>query len=135
MTAAVMGAGNWGTAFAQVLCDAGTPTVLWCRRSQVAETINTTRCNQEYLPGFTLPGSLRATADAADALSGADLVVLVVPSRTLRENLAGWLTLIPADAVLVSLMKGIELETGKRMSEVIAEVAHAPQERIVVVSP
>ena len=134
MTAAVMGAGNWGTTFAQVLCDAGTPTVLWCRRSQVAETINTTRCNQEYLPGFTLPGSLRATADAADALSGADLVVLVVPSQTLRENLAGWLTLIPTDAVLVSLMKGIELETGKRMSEVIAEVAGWPADQIAVIT-
>ncbi len=134
MTAAVMGAGNWGTTFAQVLCDAGTPTVLWCRRPEVAEAINTTRRNQDYLPEFTLPGSLRATSDAADAMAGADLVVLAVPSQTLRPNLAGWRPLIPAGAILVSLIKGIELDTGKRMSEVIAEVAGWPADQIAVVT-
>ena len=134
MTAAVMGAGNWGTIFAQVLCDAGTPTVLWCRRAEVADTINTTRGNQEYLPGFTLPSSLRATHDAQDALAGADLVVLAVPSQTLRQNLTGWADLIPSGAILVSLMKGIELATGKRMSEVIAEVTNWSPEQIAVVT-
>jgi glycerol-3-phosphate dehydrogenase (NAD(P)+) len=134
VTAAVMGAGNWGTTFAQVLCDAGTPTALWCRRQQVADTINTSRCNEEYLPGFTLPPSLRATADPADALAGADVVALIVPSQTLRQNLAGWVELIPPGALLVSLMKGIELNTGKRMTEVIAEVSGWPTEQIAVIS-
>jgi len=134
VTAAVMGAGSWGTTFAQVLCDAGTPTVLWCRRAEVADTINTTRCNPQYLPGFTLPRSLRATDDARDALAGADLVVLVVPSQTLRQNLAEWVELIPSGAILVSLMKGIELATGKRMSEVIAEVTNWPHDQIAVIS-
>jgi glycerol-3-phosphate dehydrogenase (NAD(P)+) len=134
VTAAVMGAGNWGTTFAQVLCDAGTPTRLWCRRPELADTINLTRSNQDYLPEFTLPPSLRATADPAEALAGADLVVLAVTSQTLRQNLSGWIGLIPAGAVLVSLMKGIELDTGKRMTEIIAEVTGWPTEQIAVVT-
>lgn len=134
MTAAVMGAGNWGTTFAQVLCDAGTPTALWCRRAEVADTINTTRCNQEYLPGFTLPSALRATHDAQDALTGADVVFLAVPSQTLRQNLTGWVEQIPSGAILVSLMKGIELATGMRMSEVIADVTNWPPDQIAVIT-
>ncbi len=134
MTAAVMGAGSWGTTFAQVLCDAGTQTVLWCRRQEVADTINSTRSNQDYLPGCELPVSLRATADPADALAGTDLVVLAVPSQTLRQNLSDWIGLIPPGAVLVSLMKGIELDTGNRMTEVIAEVSGRPADQIAVVS-
>jgi glycerol-3-phosphate dehydrogenase (NAD(P)+) len=134
VTAAVMGAGNWGTTFAQVLCDAGTPTALWCRRAEIADAINTTRSNPEHLPGFTLPSSLRATPDAADALAGADIVLLVVPSQTLRQNLADWVGLIPRGAILVSLMKGVELATGKRMSEVIAEVTSWPTDQIAVVT-
>jgi glycerol-3-phosphate dehydrogenase (NAD(P)+) len=134
VTAAVMGAGNWGTTFAQVLCDAGTSTALWCRRAEVANTINATRCNQEYLPGFTLPSSLRATHDAQDALAGADIVVLAVPSQTLRQNLTGWVELIPSGAILVSLMKGIELATGMRMTEVIAEVTNWPPDQVAVIT-
>ncbi len=134
MTAAVMGAGNWGTTFAQVLCDAGTPTVLWCRRPEVADLINTTRCNQDYLPDVSLPAALRATADPADALADADVVVLAVTSQTLRHNLAGWAALIPSGAILVSLMKGIELGTHKRMTEVIAEVTGWPMGQIAVVT-
>lgn len=134
MTAAVMGAGNWGTTFAQVLCDAGTPTAIWCRRAETADTINTTRCNQEYLPGFTLPTSLRATSDAEDALAGADAVFFAVPSQTLRQNLSGWAPLLPSGAILVSLMKGIELATGQRMTEVIAEVTNWPPDQIAVIS-
>jgi glycerol-3-phosphate dehydrogenase (NAD(P)+) len=134
VTAAVMGAGSWGTTFAQVLCDAGTDAVLWCRRPDVADAINSTRRNLEYLPEFTLPDSLRATADPAEALADADLVVLAVPAQTLRQNLAHWVGLIPPSAVLVSLMKGIEFDTGKRMSEVIADVADWPAEQIAVVT-
>ena len=134
MTAAVMGGGSWGTTFAQVLCDAGTGTVLWCRRPDVAETINATSRNRDYLPDFVLPKSLRATADAEQALAGAGVVVLAVPAQTLRQNLTRWVGLIPPGALLVSLMKGIELDTGKRMTEVIAEVAGWPGEQIAVVT-
>jgi glycerol-3-phosphate dehydrogenase (NAD(P)+) len=132
--AAVMGAGSWGTTFAQVLCDAGTPAVLWARRAELAGQINAARENPAYLPGITLPDALRATADPAEALDGADLVVLAVPAQSLRENLAAWAPLLPPGALLVSLMKGIERGTCYRMSEVIGQVAGAPADRIAVVS-
>jgi glycerol-3-phosphate dehydrogenase (NAD(P)+) len=134
VTAAVMGGGSWGTTFAQVLCDAGTPTVLWCRRQEVAETINATGRNREYLPEVALPDSLRATADAEHALAGAEVVVLAVPAQTLRRNLTRWVGLIPRGALLVSLMKGIELDTGKRMTEVIGDVTGWPGEQIALVT-
>jgi glycerol-3-phosphate dehydrogenase (NAD(P)+) len=132
--AAVMGAGSWGTTFAQVLCDAGTPAVVWARRTELAGQINATRENPAYLPGITLPDALRATADPAEALDGADLVVLAVPAQSLRDNLAAWAPLLPPSALLVSLMKGIERGTCYRMSEVIGQVAGAPADRIAVVS-
>jgi glycerol-3-phosphate dehydrogenase (NAD(P)+) len=134
VTAAVMGAGSWGTTFAQVLCDAGTETVLWCRRPEVAATIKATGRNQDYLPDITLPSSLRATADPRQALASATVVMLAVPAQTLRQNLARWVGLIPQGAMLVSLMKGIELDTGKRMTEVIAQVTGWPAEQIAVVT-
>jgi glycerol-3-phosphate dehydrogenase (NAD(P)+) len=129
-----MGAGSWGTTFAQVLWDAGTPAVLWARRPDVAKMINASHENPGYLPGVTLPLALRATADPAEALDGADLVVLAVPAQSLRQNLAEWAALLPPTALLVSLMKGIELGSCYRMSEVIGQVAGAPKERIAVVS-
>jgi glycerol-3-phosphate dehydrogenase (NAD(P)+) len=129
-----MGAGSWGTTFAQVLCDAGTPTVLWCRRRQQAAAINGSHENPDYLPGITLTHALTATADPAEALAGADLVVLAVPAQTLRANLASWASLLPPGVLLVSLMKGIELGSCDRMSEVIAQVAGATADRIAVVS-
>ena len=134
MRAAVFGAGAWGTTFAKVLIDAGTPTTLWARRPELAETIRSSRRNIEYLPGIDLPADLRVTADAAEALDGADLVAFVLPAQALRGNLVRWIGLLPPDATLVSLMKGVELGSAKRMSEVVAEVAGADAERVAVVS-
>jgi glycerol-3-phosphate dehydrogenase (NAD(P)+) len=129
-----MGAGAWGTTFAQVLCDAGTPAVLWCRKPETAAAVSRGHANTARLPGITLPDSLTATADPARALDGADLVVLAVPAQTLRACLADWADLLPPGALLVSLMKGIELGSSCRMSEVIAQAAAAPAGRIAVVS-
>jgi len=129
-----MGGGSWGTTFAQVLCDAGTQTVLWCRRQEVAEVINASGRNRDYLPEVALPDSLRATADAELALAGAEVIVLAVPAQTLRRNLTDWVSLIPRGALLVSLMKGIELDTGRRMSEVIGDVTGWPGEQIAVIT-
>jgi glycerol-3-phosphate dehydrogenase (NAD(P)+) len=129
-----MGAGSWGTTFAQVLCDAGTPATMWCRRPEIAAAINGRHENPDYLPGVALAPALTATADPAAALADADLVVLAVPAQTLRANLASWTGLLPPAALLVSLMKGIELGTCERMSEVIAQVAGAAPDRIAVVS-
>ncbi|WP_051099077.1 NAD(P)H-dependent glycerol-3-phosphate dehydrogenase [Actinopolyspora mortivallis] len=132
--AAVLGAGSWGTTFAKVLADAGTDVRLWARRSSVAEGIERERTNEEYLPGVELPRRLSATDDATEAVRGAEAVVLAVPSQTLRENLAGWQPFLPEGATLVSLAKGVELSTLKRMSQVISEVAGVAAERIAVVS-
>jgi glycerol-3-phosphate dehydrogenase (NAD(P)+) len=132
--AAVMGAGMWGTTFAQVLCDAGTPTVLCCRRPELAESINDKHQSPAYLPGLELTPALAATADAAEALAGVDTIVLAVPAQSLRENLAGWLPLLPPDALFVSLMKGIEHGTCLRMTEVIADVTGAGPGRVAVVT-
>jgi glycerol-3-phosphate dehydrogenase (NAD(P)+) len=129
-----MGAGMWGTTFAQVLCDAGTPAVLWARRPELAETIAARHENPDYLPGVALTPALTASADPAHALDGASLVVLAVPAQSLRQNLGAWTHLIPPGVPLVSLMKGIELGTCERMSEVIAEVTGAGPERIAVIS-
>jgi glycerol-3-phosphate dehydrogenase (NAD(P)+) len=129
-----MGAGSWGTTFAQVLCDAGTPAALYCRRPELAKAINSTRQNPDYLPGIALTDAIRATTEPADALEGADLVILAMPAQMLRQNLADWVSLLPQGALLVSLMKGIERGSCMRMSEVIAEVADVPPERTAVVS-
>jgi glycerol-3-phosphate dehydrogenase (NAD(P)+) len=132
--AAVLGAGSWGTAFAKVLADAGADVVLCARRGELAETIRDLHENTDYLPGILLPPTLQATHDPGAAFAGADIVVLAVPSQTLRPNLVEWACAVPADATLVSLMKGVELGTAKRMSEVICEVAGAPPARVAVVS-
>jgi glycerol-3-phosphate dehydrogenase (NAD(P)+) len=131
---AVFGAGSWGTAFSLVLGDAGNDITIWGRREDVCATINDSRENTEYLPGIELPETIVATPDPQRALDGAEFVILAVPSQTLRKNLTDWAHLIPREAVMVSLMKGVELDTLKRMSEVIAEITGAGPERIGVVT-
>ncbi|MFD4671736.1 NAD(P)H-dependent glycerol-3-phosphate dehydrogenase [Lentzea sp. NPDC058450] len=131
---AVLGSGSWGTAFAKVIADSGPEVVLWARRQEVAAEITETRVNSGYLPGISLPANLTSTSDPAKALDGADAVILAVPSQTLRANLSGWKPLLPPDATLVSLSKGVELGTLKRMSEVIREVAGVDESQVAVVS-
>lgn len=132
--AAVMGSGSWGTAFAKVLADAGTDVVMWARRPELAAWINDEHENRDYLPGITLPGNISATTDPAKALAGARIVILAVPSQTLRSNLESWLVAIPDDATLVSLAKGVEGGTLMRMSQVIAQVTKADPSRVAVLS-
>ncbi|GAB3221899.1 NAD(P)H-dependent glycerol-3-phosphate dehydrogenase [Glycomyces halotolerans] len=129
-----MGAGSWGTVFAKILADAGTPVTLWARRKSVAESVNRERRNPDYFPDIALPERITATTDAAEALRGAGIVVLSIPSQTLRENLGAWSGLIEPDATLLSLMKGIELGTTLRMTEVVSQVAGADPERVAVLS-
>ena len=132
--AAVLGAGSWGTTFAKVLADAGNDVTIWARREQVAAAIRSAGSNPDYLPHLRLPARVSATSDAAKAIVGAELVVLAVPSQTLRSNLVEWAGYIDADATLVSLMKGIELGSTKRMSEVIVETTGVTADRVAVVS-
>jgi glycerol-3-phosphate dehydrogenase (NAD(P)+) len=130
----VMGAGSWGTAFALVLADAGNEVTMWGRRQELCDAISGTHENPDYLPGIALPPSIRATSDPAEALAESDVVVLAVPSQQLRPNLTDWGSHVPTDAPVVSLMKGIELGTHDRMSQVIAELTGAGPERIAVVT-
>ena len=131
---AVFGAGSWGTAFSIVLADAGNEVKIWGRREEVCATINERHQNTDYLSGIDLPRSVSATHDPEEAASGADAVFLVVPSQTFRENLEQWADALPGEVPLVSLMKGVELGSLKRMSEVIGEVTGAGPERVAVVS-
>jgi glycerol-3-phosphate dehydrogenase (NAD(P)+) len=131
---AVFGAGSWGTTFAKVLADAGTDVVLWARRREVAEAVTERRENPDYLPGVTLPANLKSTSDPRVALDGASAVVLAVPSQSLRHNLTAWRGLVDPASTLVSLAKGVELGTLKRMSEVVVEVMGVPERQVAVVT-
>ena len=131
---AVFSAGSWGTAFGLVLADAGNDVTVWARRDDVVANINDKHENTDYFPGVELPAKVRATTNPDDALDGAEFVVLSVPSQTLRDNLTGWAPVIAQDAVFISLMKGVELGTTKRMSEVIVETAGVGLDQVVVVS-
>ncbi|MFL1376176.1 NAD(P)H-dependent glycerol-3-phosphate dehydrogenase [Nocardiopsis protaetiae] len=143
---AVLGSGSWGTVFANVIADAAAHTlsqdpaapaaevVLWGRRPEVVDAVNHTSQNPDYLPGITLNPRLTATTDAAKALAEAEVVVMAVPTQSLRDNLARWRGHLREDAVVVSLMKGVELGTHLTASQVIAEVLELPAERLAVVS-
>ena len=131
---AVMGAGSWGTAFSLLCVDAGEDVVLWARRPEVADEVRSEHRNATYLGDATLPEAMRATADPAEALSGAEVVVLAVPSHALRASLGRWAGFYPRDAVSVSLIKGIELETRQRASEIVRDVLDLPAHAVVAVS-
>lgn len=131
---AVLGAGSWGTTYATVIADAGNPVVLWARRDDVAREINDARTNSRYLGDRALPELLSATSDDIAAVTDAEVIILAVPAQTLRENLGRWKEHLSPGVILVSLMKGIEVESGNRMSEVIAEVAGVDESQIAVVS-
>lgn len=134
MIAAVLGSGAWGTTFAQVLADAGCTVRLWGRNEDVAHQITTEHVNGRYLPGIVLPETVTATTDVAAALDGVDLVVVAIPSQSARATLEPLRDLVPAGAVAVSLMKGVELSTDRRMSEVVAESLAIDAGRVAVVS-
>jgi glycerol-3-phosphate dehydrogenase (NAD(P)+) len=131
---AVMGTGSWGTTFSVVLADAGAKVAMWGRRPEVCAEINDRHRNSDYLGDLELPASITADADPSRVLDGADMVVLALPAQSLRANLMAWRPFIPGTSVLVSLMKGVEHGTMRRMSEVISEVTGAGPDRVAVVS-
>ena len=130
----VLGAGSWGTTIAKVIADGGQHVSLWARRLELAREINESGRNGDYLPGIDLPKNLSASSDIAAILQGAKQIYLAIPSQSLRQSLMQWKPLIPKDATLISLMKGLELGTGLRMSEVICEVLDCEPESIAVIS-
>lgn len=139
-TVAVLGAGSWGTTFAKIVADAATASGverhirLWGRRAEVVDQINTLHRNEQYLKDIDLPPVITASTDVAEVLAGAEIVILAVPAQTLRPQLREWKHLVPPGAFVVSLMKGLELDTDARMSEVISEELDIPAARIAVVS-
>ncbi len=131
---AVMGAGSWGTAFAMLCRDAGQRAVVWARRREVADEINTDHRNQAYLPDIDLPPEVVATDDPQEALAGASFVVIAVPSIGAEEQLTRWGADIPADATLVSLIKGVDTRSMRFGSQVVAEALDCDPDRVVAVS-
>ena len=131
---AVLGAGSWGTTFAKVLADGGSDVAIWARRPELARKISQSKRNSDYLPGINLPRTLWASSLIPDVLDGAEIVFVAVPSQSLRENLRIMRNAIPSDAIVVSLMKGIEKGTRFRMSEVISQELDIDVGRIAVAS-
>jgi glycerol-3-phosphate dehydrogenase (NAD(P)+) len=122
MRVAVIGAGGWGTALSIVAARAGCEVRLWARSAESAAAIEGARVNRAYLDGHILPEAVRATSDAREALRGAGLVVLAAPSHATRAVLEGLRNELEPGAILVSATKGVEVETGRRISEIVSEV-------------
>ncbi len=116
---AVVGSGSWGTAFATITAEKGIPTTLWARRADLAQAISGRHENPDYLPGISLPPSLRATTDLEETLAGATCAVMAIPSQSYRSIFAQVVPLLGADVPVVSLSKGIEQDTNLRMTEVM----------------
>lgn len=134
MNIAVLGAGSWGTALALLLADNGHAVRLWARDDAFIDALATEGENRRYLPGFPLSASLTPTASLQRALDAAETVVFAVPSGAVRRIAAESVPHLNPGALLLSGAKGLESETGKRMSEVLAEVAPQSEKRIVVLS-
>lgn len=130
----VVGGGNWGTTFAKVVADGGRDVTLVVRRPELAAEINEAHRNTLYLPGVNLPARIRATCDTRSAVADGSIIFLSVPAQSARENLEEFSSALSPNAAIVSLMKGVERSTGKRMSEVISEVAHLHGDRVAAAS-
>lgn len=115
----VIGSGAWGTTLARMLARQGIHTTLWEHHADRASTMQEQHENSMFLPGFRFPETLRVTANITLATRGQDLLLLVTPSQSLRENLRLLLPALEPGTLLVSASKGIEVGTLKRMSEVI----------------
>ena len=131
---AVIGGGSWGTAFASIPATNRVPTLLCARRDECVEQINDRHRNEEYLPEIDLPPTLRATTDLEEAVAGASVVVMAVPSHCFRDKVAEVAPMLANGAPVVSLTKGVERNTHQRMSEVIVDAAGLPADRVAVVS-
>ena len=134
MKVTVLGSGQWGTTLAQVLCDAGNDVVIWGRNQSVVDEINSVHTNQRSLPALVLPTKLRATSDIAAAVQHSEMIVLAIPAQSLRENLKSWKALISKEIPIVSSLKGIEVTTQERMTEVVQEVLDIPEDMLAIIT-
>jgi len=132
---AIIGAGSWGTALAVVAARAGHNVSLWARNSEIVNSINERRVNSRYLTSTSIPESVTSTDDIEAALRGASTVILAVPSHGARELLTTISPLLDEAAIVVSVSKGIEIETGKRISEIAKEVLGSPYPFVCLSGP
>ena len=134
MNVAMLGSGAWGTAFAMVLGHAGSNVKIWSRDARVVEQITTIHQNRAYHPGVDLPETVGASLEIGETLDGADMVVLALPAQVVRDTLISHREYIPSGSVVISLVKGIELGTTMRMSQVVRESLGMSDSNIAVVS-
>ena len=127
----VLGAGQWGSTMAQVLCDAGNHVLIWGRNQAVVDEINNQHTNAKYLDQNVLPLGLKATSDLKEAFDYSNIYVLAVPAQTLRENLKSWKPLVQPEAMFISTLKGIEVSSMSRMTEIIQEVMETENVSII----
>jgi glycerol-3-phosphate dehydrogenase (NAD(P)+) len=132
---AIIGAGSWGTALAVIAARAGHAVCLWSRNSEVVSSIDERRVNSRYLTSTSIPDSVIATTDINAALRGASMVVLAAPSHAARELLLAMSPSLEEAAIVVSVSKGIEIETGKRVSEIAKEVLGNPHPFVCLSGP
>lgn len=128
----VIGAGAWGTALADLLARAGHEVVLWAHEPDVVEAINSRHRNDRFLPGPALAETLRASNDAGEAVSGADIVTYVAPSHVLRAVVRSHADAVPRNALLAVATKGIERDSLAIMTDVVRE--ELPDRRVAALS-
>jgi glycerol-3-phosphate dehydrogenase (NAD(P)+) len=119
---AIIGAGSWGTALAIIAARAGHEVILWSRDPTVVQSINSRKVNQKYLTTATIPDSVEATNSLSEAVDNCSLIILSAPSHALRNLLMDLSSSIHPQSIIVSASKGIEIETGKRISEIVSEI-------------
>ncbi|MDD6461304.1 MAG: NAD(P)-dependent glycerol-3-phosphate dehydrogenase [Bifidobacteriaceae bacterium] len=131
----VLGAGAWGTAFGQVMADAGNDVTMWAIEPEIVEGINSDHRNEVRLPSVDrLPDAMTATGDRAQAVANAKIIIVTIAAQYARTALEQFRGLVPDDAIVVSLMKGIERGTYKRMDEVVREALDLPADRFACLS-
>jgi glycerol-3-phosphate dehydrogenase (NAD(P)+) len=132
---AVVGAGSWGTALARLLGRKGVPVRLWAHEPEVVDQINQTQTNQFFLPDYALPPTLTASNDLADVVTGAEFLFMVTPSHVLRTVAKRVRPHLSAEAIMTCCTKGIEVATGRLMSDVLREsLGDHPAERQLFLS-
>jgi glycerol-3-phosphate dehydrogenase (NAD(P)+) len=130
----VFGAGAWGSTMAQVLSDAGNEVMLWGRSAEVIGEINSSHTNNKYLGPHLLPSAITATTNLAAAFNFSDMYILAIPAQQLRSTLAEWKGQFSLDCTIVSTLKGIEISTQMRMTEVIEDVL-GPHKVAIITGP
>lgn len=130
----VFGAGAWGSTMAQVLCDAGNEVLLWGRNGEVVAEINGSHTNAKYLAGQVLPSEITATSNLDEAFGFSDIYVLAIPSQQLRATLLQWKEKFSEGSLIISTLKGIEISTQLRMTEVMLEIL-GPHRIAIITGP